>query len=107
MPAAINHSRGFSLPEVLLAMVLMVSVITALGGYHRALAVSLRQMEQHRQLWRYAWVQTLHQPGAMPTGWRSQRTQTTVNRCTRITAIITSPMSKQGQMRRTLCPVSR
>lgn len=37
MPAPLSRQRGFSLPEVILAMVLMVMVVTALSGYQRAL----------------------------------------------------------------------
>lgn len=36
MPAPLSRQRGFSLPEVILAMVLMVMVVTALSGYQRA-----------------------------------------------------------------------
>ncbi len=38
MPAAVNREKGFSMVEVLLAMMLLVIVVTALSGYHRALA---------------------------------------------------------------------
>ena len=47
--------RGFSLPEVILAMFLMISVVTALGGYYRVLATSSLQLNQYRQMWRYGW----------------------------------------------------
>ena len=32
MPDPLNRQRGFSLPEVMLAMVLMVMIVTALSG---------------------------------------------------------------------------
>ena len=38
MSAAVSREKGFSMVEVLLAMVLLVVVVTALSGYHRALA---------------------------------------------------------------------
>ena len=65
--------RGFSLPEVVLAMFLMVSVVTALGGYYRVLATSSLELDQYRQMWRYAWEQTQQQAPALPVGWASQR----------------------------------
>ncbi len=37
MSHPLNLQRGFSLPEVLVAMVLMVMIVTALSGYQRVL----------------------------------------------------------------------
>ena len=37
MPATVNKEKGFSMVEVLLAMMLLVMIVTALAGYHRAL----------------------------------------------------------------------
>ncbi|MGL5239823.1 MAG: prepilin-type N-terminal cleavage/methylation domain-containing protein [Kluyvera ascorbata] len=101
------RTRGFSLPEVILAMALMVLVVTALGGYYRALATASAQLSQYRQLWRYAWEQTQPQPTVLPEGWRSQRVQTTSQRCVSISATITTPMGRQGRMMRLHCPVSQ
>ncbi|AGB76941.1 prepilin-type N-terminal cleavage/methylation domain-containing protein [Enterobacteriaceae bacterium G50] len=106
MPDALAKTRGFSLPEVLLAMLLMVSVITALGGYYRSLALSNHQLNQYRQLWRYAWLQTQRQAQPLPEGWSSQRVQTTSQRCVSINVTITTPLGKQGHMTRLHCPVN-
>ncbi|MEG6000202.1 prepilin-type N-terminal cleavage/methylation domain-containing protein, partial [Enterobacter ludwigii] len=38
MPAAVSREKGFSMVEVLLAMMLLVMIVTALSGYQRALA---------------------------------------------------------------------
>ena len=46
MSTSLNRERGFSLTEVLLAMVLMVMVVTALGGYHRALSAGFSTASQ-------------------------------------------------------------
>ena len=54
MSDAVNHEKGFSLPETLLAMTLLVMVVTALGGYQRGLANGFIQLNQYRQLWRDA-----------------------------------------------------
>ncbi|KAA1049193.1 prepilin-type N-terminal cleavage/methylation domain-containing protein [Pseudocitrobacter sp. 73] len=106
MPDALAKMRGFSLPEVLLAMLLMVSVITALGGYYRSLALSNHQLNQYRQLWRYAWLQTQRQAQPLPEGWSSQRVQTTSQRCVSINVTIIAPLDKQGHMTRLHCPVN-
>lgn len=50
MSDAVNHEKGFSLPETLLAMTLLVMVVTALGGYQRGLANGFIQLNQYRQL---------------------------------------------------------
>ena len=106
MSAALK-SRGFSLPEVMLAMFLMVSVVTALGGYYRALATTSVQLNQYRQLWRYAWGQTQRQAATLPDDWQSQRLQTSSASCVSINATIITPMGKQGRMTRLHCPVSQ
>jgi prepilin peptidase dependent protein C len=100
-------ARGFSLPEVVLAMFLMVSVVTALGGYYRVLATSSVTLNQYRQMWRYAWVQTQQQAQTLPDGWTSERGQTSSQRCVSINATITTPMGRQGRMSRLHCPVSQ
>ena len=38
MSNALKRQRGFSLPETVLAMALMVLTVTALGGYQRGMA---------------------------------------------------------------------
>ena len=106
MSDALEKTRGFSLPEVMLAMLLMVSVITALGGYYRSLAVASHQLNQYRQLWRYAWIETQRQAQALPEGWTSQRVETTSQRCVSINVTITTPVGKQGHMTRLHCPVN-
>ncbi len=54
MSASLKHQHGFSLPEVILAMVLMVVIVTALSGYQRTLSTSIASRNQYQQLWRYA-----------------------------------------------------
>lgn len=38
MSVAVKNEKGFSMVDVLLAMMLLVAIVTALSGYHRALA---------------------------------------------------------------------
>ena len=48
MPATVNKEKGFSMVEVLLAMMLLVMIVTALAGYHRALAARFTLFNQYR-----------------------------------------------------------
>ncbi len=107
MPDPLNKQAGFSLPEVLLAMALMIMVVTALAGYHRALVNGSALLNQHRQLWRSAWRQSQLQPPALAKGWKVNRVQTTQQRCVSISVTLTTPVGKQGQMTRLHCPVSQ
>lgn len=107
MPAALKREQGFSLTEVLLAMMLMVMVVTALGGYHRALAAGFTSASQWRQLWRYAWEQAQPDASPLPPGWHVQRGQTTAGGCVSITVSVTSPAGRQGQLMRLFCPNSQ
>ncbi len=50
MSNAMKRQRGFSLPETVLAMALMVLTVTALGGYQRGMAQGVHQLNQTRQL---------------------------------------------------------
>lgn len=45
MSASLRNQQGFSLPEVMLAMVLMVMIVTALSGFQRTLMNSLCQQK--------------------------------------------------------------
>jgi len=107
MSATVARQKGFSIVEVLLAMVLMVMVVTALAGYHRVLASRFVALEQYRQLWRHA--QTLSQlsAGDAPGGWQVNRMQTTQAGCVSISVKLISPLGRQGQMTRLHCPVSQ
>ncbi|ANR80205.1 prepilin-type N-terminal cleavage/methylation domain-containing protein [Kosakonia sacchari] len=107
MPVAVNKQRGFSLTEVLLAMLLMVMVVTALGGYHRALVSGFVSTSQWRQLWRYAWEQAQPEVSSLPPGWQVQRGQTTTGGCVSINVTVSSPAGRQGQMTRLFCPNSQ
>lgn len=107
MSATLKQQEGFSLVETLLAMLLMVMVVTALSGYHRALSNGMMQQRQYRQLWRLGWQQTQLQPPPLPEGWTVSRTQTMRQTCTRISITITSPTGRQGSMTRLHCPVSQ
>ncbi|MBV8041204.1 prepilin-type N-terminal cleavage/methylation domain-containing protein [Pluralibacter sp.] len=104
MSASLKHEQGFSLPEVLLSLMLLVMVVSALAGYQKNLAVGAAELQQYRQLWRYASEQTLPQVDALPAGWRQTRMQTSRQSCVSITVTIATPTGRQGQMSRLHCP---
>ena len=107
MPVTVNREKGFSLVEVLLAMMLLVIIVTALSGYHRALAARFTLFNQYRQLWHYAWNQAQLSTTVLPEGWQASRGQTTHARCVSITVTLISPLGLRGAMTRLHCPVSQ
>lgn len=104
MSDPLNRQRGFSLPEVMLAMVLMIMIVTALSGYQRTLMNSFIVRNQYQQLWRHAWQQTQLYPFSPPVNWQVNRMQTTGAGCVSISVKISSPLGRQGQMTRLHCP---
>ena len=104
MSDPLNRQRGFSLPEVMLAMVLMIMIVTALSGYQRALMNSFIIRNQYQQLWRHAWQQTQLNQISLPLNWKVNRLQTTSAGCVSINVKISSPLGRQGQMTRLHCP---
>lgn len=107
MSATIARQKGFSIVEVLLAIVLMVMVVTALAGYHRVLASRFVALEQYRQLWRHVQMLSQLSAGNAPGGWQVNRMQTTQAGCVSISVKLISPLGRQGQMTRLHCPVSQ
>ena len=107
MPDTLNRENGFSMVEVLLAMMLLVVVVTALSGYHRVLAARFTSFNQYRQLWHNVWNQSLLEADALPDGWQVKRVQTTQSGCVSITVTLISPLGRRGEMTRLHCPVSQ
>ncbi|MEH4692304.1 prepilin-type N-terminal cleavage/methylation domain-containing protein [Atlantibacter hermannii] len=96
--------KGFSLTEVLVALVLYGVVTTSLMGYHRGLSLSFHSLWQYRELWRIAAQQV--EPSALPppSGWTVTRGQTSVAGCVSISVIVTSPAGRRGELSRLQCP---
>ena len=107
MSATLESQKGFSMVEVLVAMLLLVMIVTALSGYHRALASRFAMFNQYRQLWHYAWNQAQLYSDTLPEGWRTNRVQTTQAGCVSITVTLISPLGRRGEITRLHCPVSQ
>ena len=92
MSASLKNQQGFSLPEVMLAMVLMVMIVTALSGFQRTLMNSLASRNQYQQLWRHGWQQTQLRAISPPANWQV------------ISVTLVSPGGREGEMTRLHCP---
>ena len=107
MSVAVKNEKGFSMVDVLLAMMLLVAIVTALSGYHRALASRFALFSQYRQLWHHAWNQAQLSTNVLPAGWQASRVQTTHAGCVSITVTLISPLGRRGELTRLHCPVSQ
>ncbi|MEH0887241.1 prepilin-type N-terminal cleavage/methylation domain-containing protein [Enterobacter sp. UNJFSC 003] len=107
MSVAMSRENGFSLVEVLLAMMLLVVIVTALSGYHRALAVRFSMLNQYRELWHSVWNQAQLKASTLPPGWQVNRVQTMQSGCVSITVTLISPLGRRGEITRLHCPVSQ
>ncbi|CAM7867083.1 MULTISPECIES: prepilin-type N-terminal cleavage/methylation domain-containing protein [Enterobacter] len=107
MSDAVSREKGFSMVEVLLAMLLLTIVVTALSGYQRALAARFIELNQYRQLWHHAWNQSQLSTNVLPAGWQASRGQTTHAGCVSITVTLISPLGRRGEITRLHCPVSQ
>ena len=104
MSASLRNQQGFSLPEVMLAMVLMVMIVTALSGFQRTLMNSLASRNQYQQLWRHSWQQTQLRAISPPANWQVNRMQTSQAGCVSISVTLVSPGGREGEMTRLHCP---
>lgn len=105
MPAPVTYREaGFSLPEVMVSIILLVMVITALSGYQQALFKSTVMQSQSRQVWRYAMYQVEDPPAiSLPEGWQVMRATTPVDQCFRVSVTVISPSGRQGALSRLHC----
>lgn len=101
-----RSQRGFSLPEMLIALLLFILVTNTLLDYHRAIAAGFQQQQQYRTIWRLASQQAEINPPTPPAGFQVTRQQVPVaDNCTDIMVKVTSPTGRQGRLSRRHCPV--
>ena len=92
---------GFSLPEVLFALLLMALSSSTLLHYHRALAVGFSQQWYQREAWRVA-EQRL--AGHEVAGWKSTlQEQSSTSGCTLERADVTGPYQRSASLTRLRC----
>ena len=106
MYASLKSQAGFSLIEVMVAMVLIVVISTSLMGYYRVLTQGFAAQWQYRQLWRIASSQADLLAPPLPPGWQASRMQTSGDGCVSITVTVTSPLGRQGQVMRRHCQIN-
>ncbi|MBJ3813828.1 prepilin-type N-terminal cleavage/methylation domain-containing protein [Shimwellia pseudoproteus] len=95
MPGA---QRGHSLPEVLVAMVLLLLVVTALAGYQRGLLYGLDSWQQGYRLAYMLEGQLADPPAPLPDGWRRDHQQIPQGGCTRQQVTLLSPQGRQARL---------
>lgn len=98
------RQRGFSLPEVLCALVLFATALILLLNYHRVLQQGSEAQWQTRQVWRYALEQTEPESLPLPDGWLIQKQQQPCEGCLCVSVMITSPQGRIGQLSKRICP---
>ncbi|XNM81706.1 prepilin-type N-terminal cleavage/methylation domain-containing protein [Escherichia coli] len=106
MSASLKNQQGFSLPEVMVAMVLMVMIVTALSGIQRTLMNSLASGNQYQQLWRHGWQQTQLRAISPPANWQVNRMQTSQAGCQH-QRYASFTGAQKGEMTRLHCPNRR
>ena len=104
MSASLKNQQGFSLPEVMLAMVLMVMIVTALSGFQRTLMNSLASRNQCQRPGRDGWQQTHWRGISPPANWQVNRMQTSQAEFVSISVTLVSPGGREGEMTRLHCP---
>ncbi|WP_249215925.1 prepilin-type N-terminal cleavage/methylation domain-containing protein [Citrobacter sp. JGM124] len=96
--------RGFSLPEVLCALMLFMMVILLFLNYHHWLQQRFETQWQTQQLWRYTLEQTESGSPLLPPPWQTTRQQTSCGECLCIHVTITCPGGRTGQLSKLICP---
>lgn len=98
--------RGFSLMEVVIALILFVLVINVLLNYQRVIGEGLVQQWQYRTIWRLANQQTEIDPPPIEAGFSVIRKVSPDGNCLWIEITITSKSGRRGQLSRLHCPLS-
>lgn len=104
---AVSHKiKGFSLPETLLALLLLAVIADGLANWQSALAQGLRAQNQAQRLWRmleqHSDIAPVPQPEAPIT-----RHKTSQGECVSITVTLTGQQGIRGQLVRLHCPVKQ
>lgn len=96
-----GRQQGFSLVEMLFALLLFSLSYTALLHYQQALAQSFHWQWQQREAWRQAYQRL---QGKAPPDWQTQqRTHSGPPGCRRVTALVISPAGRRAELTQLYC----
>lgn len=90
--------RGSSLPEALIAMLLLLLVVTALAGYQRGVYRGLAHWEEGYRLWLMLEGQRAWPPAPLPEGWQRQEQRTPRGACVHRQITLRSPQGRQARV---------
>ncbi len=99
-----GRMRGFSLPETLLALLLLAIVSSGLANWQRALAHGLRMQSQTLRQWRMLEQQSDIAPVQQAPAQITRR-ETSQSGCVSISVTLTGEQGERGQLTRLHCPV--
>ena len=90
--------RGNSLPEVLVAMVLLLLVVTALTGYQQGIYRGLARWQEGGRTWQMLEGQLEDPPAPLPPGWQRHNRHTPEGGCIRREVTLVSPQGRQAML---------
>lgn len=100
-PQPARKCEGFSLPELLFALLLMALSSSTLLHYHRALVLGFSQQWYQREAWRVAEQRLL---GHEVAGWQTTLQQQGIAAgCTLDRADVTGPQQRTATLQRLRC----
>ncbi|QKJ88486.1 prepilin peptidase dependent protein C [Paramixta manurensis] len=95
------RQSGFSLPEILLSLLLFSIGLVALLHYNQALTAGFLMQWQQRQAWRYA---ALRLEGYEPAGWRTLLSESgRIAACRLVTVRVISPRGREARLDSLYC----
>jgi len=99
-----KYQRGFSLPEMLVALLLFSTLLTIQSGYHRGLRQGFEAQWQLRKLWRYTHEQCEEDSPSLAEQWRIMKQPIACGDCLCITIDVTSPQGHSARLSKRICP---
>lgn len=90
--------QGSSLPEVLVAMVLLLLVVTGLTGYHQGIYRGLDRWQDGIHAWLMLEGQLEDPPAPIPAGWQRHNRHTPEGGCIRREVALVSPQGRQAML---------